>query len=148
MNRSPTPSKPVLRSPHLVNDESTKPFLEVAADWLYGKEFIVYVATGVVVLFYLSPAYKRYRTRALLLLVASTALGLFVTVFDATVGNTGPPNPNDWRAYYFCRELVWHAGNILWTIGIVLFLRDYTRLASALPTKPPIEQPDDQTRNA
>ena len=87
--------------------------------------------TGVVLLFYQFPAYKRFRTRALMLLVISCALDIFITVFDHTIGQHGPPDPNDWWGYYFCREVTWIAAVIIGTVGSLMFLRDYIRLAAA-----------------
>jgi predicted membrane channel-forming protein YqfA (hemolysin III family) len=114
-----------------VNESQTTSFAEQASTWLFGFEFVVYVATGVVILFYQFPAYKRFRTRALLLLVISSALTVFVTIFDHTIGQKGPPDPNDWWQYYFCREVVWMAAIVLGTVGTLMFLRDYTQLAAA-----------------
>lgn len=72
---------------------------------MYRAEFIIYVATGVALLFYQAPAYKRFRTRALLLIAISGALTLLVTIFDETIGRQGPPDPKDMFAYFFAESL-------------------------------------------
>ncbi len=112
-------------------DNQTKSLAEQAATWLFEAGFVIYVVTGVTLLFYEVPAYKRFRTRALLLLVISSAFGLFVTIFDHTIGQKGSPNPNDWWSYYLIREITWYATVILGTVGSLMFLRDYSRLAAA-----------------
>ena len=71
-------------------------FPEQAATFLSTLEWIGYVAAGVIYLFYYLPAWKRFRTPALMLLVASCALGLFVVLFDQTLGTTSSLPPNDW----------------------------------------------------
>ncbi|MCE9610766.1 MAG: hypothetical protein K8R23_11285 [Chthoniobacter sp.] len=129
-----------------MNGDQTKGFAEQASTWLFGIEFVVYVAAGVVLLFYQFPAYKQFRTPALLLIVISCAFGLFVTIFDHTIGQQGPPDPNDWWSYYLVRELTWLGSVILGTVGSVMFLRDYIRLATAtsaatLPSSTPTGTP-------
>lgn len=115
-------------------------FAEVFA-WFQGFEFVVLVATGVALLAYQLPAYRRWRTRPLLLLVMAGLLDLFGLVFDKTFGQHGPTDPNDWWAYWIARELVWLATIVLSTTGALLFLRDYGRLAAAAspPPLPPKE---------
>jgi hypothetical protein len=114
-----------------VSQHQATSFAEHAATWLYDFEFVVYVATGVVLLFYVFPAFKRFRTRGLFFMTVSFALDVFVTVFDHTIGKRGTPNPNDWWTYSLCREVVWMVAVILGTVGLLSFLRDYTRLASS-----------------
>ena len=110
-------------------------FAEVFA-WFQGFEFVVLVATGVALLAYQLPAYRRWRTRPLLLLVVAGLLDLFGLVFDKTFGQHGPTDPNDWWTYWIVRELVWLATIILSTTGALLFLRDYGRLAAAASPPP------------
>ncbi len=125
----------------MMNDDQTQSFAEQAVTWLYDAEFVVYVVTGVALLVYQYPAYKRFRTRALLLLVISCATGLFIAVFDQTIGQKGPPDPNDWWNYYLVRELTWLVTVILGTIGALMFLGDYIRLATASNRSPSLSPP-------
>ena len=120
----------------------TKSFAEVF-DWFEGVEFVVLVATAVALLIYQVPAYRRWRTRALLLIVVAGILDLFITVFEKTFGQHGPPDPNDWVIYWCAREFAWVATVILGTVGALMFLRDYERLASATHHEvPPASSPN------
>jgi hypothetical protein len=120
-----------------VNDYIHNSFAERAVTWLHSTEFVLYVITGVVLLFYHLPAYKRFRTRALMLLVIACVLDIFITVFDHTIGQHGTADPNDWWSYSLCREVAWIVAVILGTVGSLMFLRDYTRIAAAVGSDAP-----------
>lgn len=115
-----------------MTQEPAKSF-EAVATWLGSVEWFIYVATGVVLLFYQFPAYKRFRTRALLLLVLSGALAVFILIFDMTFAqyDSSDPNPNALWGFLLLREIMWLTSVIVGTVGALMFLRDYTRLASA-----------------
>lgn len=113
-----------------MNNDSL-PSFEQAANWLHNAEFVIFVATGVTLFFYQFSAYKRFRTWTFLILVLASGFGLSVTISDRVVGLRADLDPAAWWRYYFLRELTWVAAVVLATIGGLMFLRDYTRLAIA-----------------
>ena len=131
-----------------MNEPPISTFIEQATNFMWRSEFHIYVVTGVVLLFYQLPAYRRFRTPALLLIVISSGLALFLTIFDQMIGTHGPPDPNDLFVYFLGREIVWVLSAIIGTIGSLMFLRDYTRLAAVALTNPSSATPDEQSRDS
>jgi hypothetical protein len=141
-------------TPILMNDDATKSFAERFANGLYEMEWILFVATGVWLLVYLFPVYKRFRSRALLLLVIATALGAFITIFDQNYLKFVRPGIDDVWTYFALREVLWFASTIIYTVGLLMFAWDYERLAAradgepigTVPTPPVVPRSDDRER--
>jgi hypothetical protein len=116
-------------------------FLHDATQFLNFHAFVPTVACSVILLFFLFPAYKRFRTKGLMFLSISSALIVFSIVFDRLYA----PHPSDDLAvlemYFFLHTVASYAALIFSTVGVLLFLRDYVRLAEAARTAPPKDHP-------
>jgi hypothetical protein len=108
-------------------------FAEHVAWWIRRGWYVVWLVTGIIVLFYYWPAFRRYRTRGLLLIVISLVVDLVVTALEFTVGRPPEAPPLGYWVSYSARELTHIVTAVLGTVGSIMFLRDYMRFAPAPP---------------
>lgn len=92
------------------------------AEFLFYASGIVYVAVNVTVTFYAFPAYKRRRELAFLLLTFSGGLGVFLTVFDYTLGRQ-PMAQAEYYRWWCARQTAYILDSLCWGAAVLLLLR-------------------------
>lgn len=97
--------------------------LEQVAEYL---TVLIYVAAEVVVLFYVAPAWRRLRHRFLALIAIASALGLYTTVADYTIGRK-PSSEEQYYWYWMIRQAVMGICMICYASGIYLMVRHVLR---------------------
>jgi hypothetical protein len=95
---------------------------------LYYISYAVTVVADIACLTVVWPAFKRTRHRAFLLLAAGSALGIFDTICDHTLGTIEMPR-GQYVAFRTLRRFTYYADVILIVTGIILLTRAYLSVA-------------------
>jgi len=87
---------------------------------------LIYIAAEVVVLFYVAPAWRRLRHRFLALIAIASALGLYTTIADYTIGRK-PWSDEQYYWYWIGRQAVSAVCMICYASGVYLMVRHLLR---------------------
>jgi hypothetical protein len=98
--------------------------MNTAAHIIHYLSLLVYISTNVTVIWYAFPAYKLFKRPAFLLWSFSSALCVFVTAFDWTIGRHYM-TPSQYYIYYDVRQLSFYAAAIIGVTGTLLFIQEY-----------------------
>ena len=107
--------------------------------FLSNTSALVTITANVIVIFYVFPAFKQTKRRALVLLGSACLLGIFDTLCDHTIGSNRMAHDD----YVIYRTLRWFAHLVatgLETTGIVLLTQSYLRSFQPEPPSLPEEK--------